>query len=169
MKTVGIIIAILVLLGGCCVGGGFTLFYLFEQQAQTAITPQVEGTAAVERFIGKVETVKLDVNQTVQQAQSGDDGRLAMSISGDKGTGLLLIKPSEEGTLAKLEWAILEFDGNSYVVLGTPPETLDAITLSGSGTPAPPADESGVKPAEPVGDESGSTGEAEPATTPAAG
>ena len=169
MKTVGIIVVILVLLGGCCVGGLATLYYLAQGEIGSAVTSQVEGTPPVEEFIGKVDSVKWDIGQTVQQAQSGNDGRMALTISGDKGTGMLLVMPSEEGSTAKLEWAILEFDGKSYVVLGTPPETLDAITLPGKGADASPADESGVKPEEPAKDSGEATGDAQPATSPAAG
>ena len=140
MKVVGIIVAVLVLLGGCCVGALFLGSYAMNSGLQTAIQPQVEGTPAVEKFVGKVDSLSLSWNQTAQQAQSGDDNRLAMDISGDKGSALLIVKMGDSGTPDKLKWAVLEAEGTTYAVVGKPPKTLDAVNLD--GTPAPAEEES---------------------------
>ena len=140
MKVVGIIVAVLVLLGGCCVGALFLGSYAMNSGLQTAIQPQVEGTPAVEKFVGKVDSLSLSWNQTAQQAQSGDDNRLALDISGDKGSALLIVKMGDSGTPDKLKWAVLEAEGTTYAVVGKPPKTLDAVNLD--GTPAPAEEES---------------------------
>ncbi len=54
--------------------------------------------------------------------------RIACTISGDKGSGLLLIEQGPSG-LQNADWAILEIDGNSYVVFGSPPEDLGAAVV----------------------------------------
>ena len=140
MKVVGIIVAVLVLLGGCCVGALFLGSYAMNSGLQTAIQPQVEGTPAVEKFVGKVDSLSLSWSQTAQQAQSGDDNRLAMDISGDKGSALLIVKMGDSGTPDKLKWAVLEAEGTTYAVVGKPPKTLNAVNLD--GTPAPAEEES---------------------------
>ena len=139
MKVVGIIVAVLVLIGGCCIGALFLGSYAINSQFQTSIQPQVEGTPPVEKFIGKIDSIDMSWNQTMQQAQSGDEGRLALDISGDKGTGLLVAKMGPGDTPDKLSWAVLEAEGKMYTVLGTPPETLNAINMD--GTPTTPASE----------------------------
>ncbi|MAJ46950.1 MAG: hypothetical protein CBC35_06690 [Planctomycetes bacterium TMED75] len=139
MKVVGIIAAVLVLIGGCCIGTLFLGSYVVNSGLQTTIQPQVEGTPAVEKFVGKVDSISLSWNQTAQQAQSGDDNRLALDISGDKGSALLIVKMGDSGTPEKLKWAVLEADGSTYAVIGNPPKTLDAVNLD--GTPAPTEEE----------------------------
>ena len=140
MKVVGIIAAVLVLIGGCCIGTLFLGSYAVNSGLQTTIQPQVEGTPAVEKFVGKVDSISLSWNQTAQQAQSGDDNRLALDISGDKGSALLIVKMGDSGTPEKLKWAVLEAEGTTYAVVGKPPKTLDAVNLD--GTPAPTEEES---------------------------
>ncbi|MEE2681173.1 MAG: hypothetical protein VX641_02250 [Planctomycetota bacterium] len=132
MKVVGIIIAVLVLIGGCCIGALFLGSYAMNEGLRSSIQPQVEGTPPVEKYIGKIESMDINWGQTAQQAQSGDEGRLALNTSGDKGTGLLIVKMADDGS--KLSWAILEVDGKNYAVMGPPPEDLNAINLD--GTPA---------------------------------
>jgi hypothetical protein len=139
MKVVGIIIAVLVLLGGCCIGAFFFGSYAMNSGLQAAIQPQVEGTPPVEKFIGKVDSIGLSWNQTAQQAQSGEQNRLALDISGDKGSALLIVKMTDNGSPDKLKWAVLEAEGKTYTVLGGPPKTLDAINMD--GTPTTPAAE----------------------------
>ena len=138
MKVVGIIVAVLVLILGCCIGALFIGSYAMNSGLQTAIQPQVEGTPPVEKFVGKVDSISLSWGQTAEQAQSGDENRLAMDISGDKGSHLLIVKFGDQGGPEKLLWAVLEAEGKTYTVLGTPPETLDAINMD--GTPTKPAD-----------------------------
>ena len=141
MKVVGIIITVLILIGGCCIGALFLGKYALDSGLQTTIQPQVEGTPAVEKFVGKVESITLSYNQTAQQAQSGNDNRMAMNISGDKGSALLLVKINEEGGLDKLDWAVLEAEGNTYAVMGTPPETMDVINLDGTPGTSPASEQ----------------------------
>ena len=78
----------------------------------------------------------MDWAGTSQQAQSGNDGRMAFDVSGDKGSGMLLVEPGQGG-LNNAAWAILEIGGKSYVVFGEPPEDLGAEVVpepEGSGS-----------------------------------
>jgi hypothetical protein len=142
LKIIAIIIIVLVLVGGCCVGGIFVLRYAVDGGVGMAVKPQIEDTPAVETYIGSIDDISMAWGQT---AQSGSDDRVALDVSGDKGTGLLVIKQGSTG-LQNADWAILEIDGTSYVVFGTPPEDLGATVLPGTNaegddpaTPAPPA------------------------------
>ena len=144
LKIIAIIIIVLVLVGGCCVGGIFVLRYAVDGGIGMAVKPQIEDTPAVETYIGSIDDISMAWGQTAQQAQSGSDDRVALDVSGDKGTGLLVIKQGSTG-LQNADWAILEIDGTSYVVFGTPPEDLGATVLPGTNAegndPATPAPE----------------------------
>ena len=157
MKVVGIIIAVLVLLGGCCVGALFLGSYAMNAGLQAAIQPQVEGTPPVEKFIGKVDSISLSWNQTAQQAQSGEQNKLALDISGDKGSALLIVKMTKDGSPDKLTWAVLEAEGKTYTVLGGPPKTLDAINMDGTPT-MPAAEDTGTGAEESGGGEAAEAG-----------
>lgn len=139
MKVVGIIVAVLVLIGGCCIGALFLGSYAMNEGLRTAIQPQVEGTPPIEKYIGKIDSMSISWSQTAQQAQSGDQNRLALDVSGDKGTALMIVKMNEDGGPDALKWAVLEVDGANYRVMGTPPEDVKPVNLD--GTPAESASE----------------------------
>ena len=128
LKITIIVVAILLFLGTCFGGCVWGLFYFIDAGSGMALKPQIEGTPAIETYIGQVDEIGMDWGQTAQQAQSGNDDRLAFSVSGDKGSGLLLVEQGPAG-LANAAWAILEFDGKSYVVFGEPPTDLGAEKL----------------------------------------
>ena len=147
MKIIIIIAVVLVFLGTCCGGCIWAGFYLVDSASGMALKPQVEGTPAIETYIGNVDEITMDWAGTSQQAQSGNDGRMAFDVSGDKGSGMLLVDPGQGG-LNNADWAILEIGGKSYVVFGEPPEDLGAEVVpepEGSGS-----DDEATEPAEPA-------------------
>ena len=144
-KIIIIIVLILGFLGTCCGGCIWAGYYLVNSASGMALKPQVEGTPAIETYIGTIDEIQMDWSGTSQQAQSGNDGRLAFDISGDKGSGMLLVE-SGSGGLNNADWAILEIGGKSYVVFGEPPEDLGAEVVpepEGSGS-----DDEATEPAE---------------------
>ena len=124
MKIVIIVIIALVVLLGCCGGviyfGYYATFYMSGQ----AVQPQIEGTPAINTYIGTIEEITLDWSRT-SQPEIGNSDRLAFDVSGVKGSGLVIIQQGPQG-LVPADWAILEIDGKSYIVFGTPPEDLGA-------------------------------------------
>ena len=144
MKIIVIVVLVLVMLGGCCGLGLFVgLPYLMDSGMGMVVTPQVEDTPAIQKYIGTVESVSVSFTETAQQAQSGNDKRIACTISGDKGTGLLLIEQGPSG-LQNADWAILEIDGNSYVVFGSPPEDLGAAIVPDTDSGEDTTDDGGT-------------------------
>ncbi len=127
-KIIIIVVLILGFLGSCCGGCIWAGYYLVNSASGMALKPQIEGTPAIETHIGTIDEIQMNWGGTSLQAQMGNDGRLAFDVSGDKGSGLLLVEPGTGG-LNNADWAILEIDGKSYVVFGDPPEDLGAETV----------------------------------------
>lgn len=133
LKIVIIIAVIVLALATCCGGCIFGGIYMIDAGSGTVLRPQIEGTPAIEGKIGVIDDIGLDWSATSAQAQSGNDQRIAFTVSGDKGSGVLLVEQSATG-LANASWAILEIDGESYVVFGDPPADLGAEVLPGTPT-----------------------------------
>lgn len=157
MKVFVIVIIALVVILGCCGGGIFFVYYAGTHMSGQAVQPQIEGTPAINTYIGAIDEVTLDWGTTSQQAESGNEGRLAFDVSGDKGSGLVIVQQGPQG-LVPADWAILEIDGQSYVIFGNPPEDLGAQSVGEEATePAP--DEGTPPPAEETaGSEEGNGG-----------
>lgn len=141
MKVVVIVIIALVVLLSCCVGGGYTLYYFGTSMAGEIVKPQIEGTPAINQYIGTISEVEFDFGQTSIEAQGGNDTRLAFQVMGSKGSGLVIVDQGNQD-LSKPIWAILQIDGNTYTIFGNPPEELGAQTVEGS------ADETASEPTE---------------------
>ena len=156
-KIIIIIVLILGFLGSCCGGCIWAGYYLVNSASGMALKPQIEGTPAIETYIGTIDEIQMSWSGTSQQAQSGNDGRLVFDVSGDKGSGMLLVDQGSGG-LNNADWAILEIGGKSYVVFGEPPEDLGAEVVpepEGSGS-----DDEAPEPAETAEDgEDGEDGE----------
>ena len=129
-KIIIIIVLILGFLGSCCGGCIWAGYYLVNSASGMALKPQIEGTPAIETYIGTIDEIQMSWSGTSQQAQSGNDGRLVFDVSGDKGSGMLLVDQGSGG-LNNADWAILEIGGKSYVVFGEPPEDLGAEVVPG--------------------------------------
>lgn len=129
MKIFAIISIVIVLLLGCCGGCLYTGYYMMVHGSFEPVKVQIEGTPTIEQYIGTVDSGTLSWNNSLSDWEKGRNQRMSFDVSGPKGTGLLIIKQGSEG-LNKLDWAILEIDGETHVVLGTPPDDLDAEASS---------------------------------------
>ena len=125
MKIFAIVSIVIVLLLGCCGGCLYTGYYMMVYGAFEPVKPQIEGTSTIEEYIGTVESGTLSWDDSMVDWEKGREQRMSFDVSGPKGSGLLVIEQGAEG-LNKLDWAILKIDGETHVVLGTPPEDLDA-------------------------------------------
>ena len=135
MKIIVIVVLVLVVLGGClggCIWGGWGLM---DMGIEVSMKAQVEDTPAIKEHIGTIDDISLAWTETAQQASiAGQEERIACTVSGEKGSGLLIIEQGPAG-IENPDWVILKMDGKSYVVLGSPPEDLGAI-----GTAEPKGD-----------------------------
>lgn len=136
MKILVIVIVAIVVLLGCCIGGGYFLFYFGTSMAGTVVRPQIEGTPAINTYIGQISALDFDFGETSLQAQSGANERLAFDVEGDKGKGLVIVEQGPQG-INNAAWAILEMNGNSYIIFGNPPEELGAVAVPDTGATAP--------------------------------
>lgn len=131
-KIIIIIALVLLFLGTCCGGCIWAGFYLLDSASGMVLKPQIEGTPAIETYIGTIDEIQMDWSGLSQQ---GNSGRIIFDVSGDKGSGMLVVDPGK-GNLSNADWSILEIDGKSYVVFGEPPEDLGAEVVpepEGSG------------------------------------
>ena len=147
MKIFAIISIVIVLLLGCCGGCLYTGYYMMVYGSFEPVKVQIEGTPTIEEYIGTIDSGTLSWNNSMGDWEKGLNERMSFDISGPKGTGLLIIDQGSEG-LNKLEWAILEIDGESHVVLGTPPADLDAEPSATTGDEDTATEESTKTPAE---------------------
>jgi len=125
VKIFAIISIVIVLLLGCCGGCLYTGYYVMVYASFEPVKVQIEGTPTIEKYIGTVDSGTLSWDNSMSDWENGHNERMSFDVSGPKGTGLLIVDQGSEG-LNKLEWAILEIDGETHVVLGTPPAVLDA-------------------------------------------
>ena len=135
MRIIVIVALVLVVFAGCCGGCVWGAWGLVNMGMEVSLKNQIEGTTAIEEHIGTIDDISFAWNETIAQASvAGQEERVACTISGDKGTGLLIIEQGGSG-IENPEWIILEMDGKSFTVLGDPPADL------GAGTPS--SEESG--------------------------
>ena len=127
MKIFAIISIVIVLLLGCCGGCFYTGYYMLVYGSCEPVKVQIEGTPTIEEYIGTIDSGTLSWDDSMSDWEKGRNQRMSFEVSGPKGTGLLIINQGAEG-LNKLDWAVLEIDGETHVVLGTPPEDLDEPT-----------------------------------------
>ena len=125
MKIFAIISIVIVLLLGCCGGCFYTVYYMAFYGSFEPVKVQIEGTPTIDKYIGTIDSGTLSWDNSMGDWEKGLSQRMSFDVSGPKGTGLLVINQSAQG-LNKLDWAILEIDGETHVVLGTPPTDLDA-------------------------------------------
>ena len=126
MKIFAIISIVVVLLLGCCGGCLYTGYYTMFYGSFEPVKIQIEGTPTIEQYIGTIDSGTLDWdNSMADWSTPGNEQRMTFDVSGPKGTGLVTISQGSQG-LNKLDWAILEIDGETHVILGTPPADLDA-------------------------------------------
>ena len=152
MKIFAIVSVVIVLLLGCCGGCLYTAYYTMVYGSFEPVKIQIEGTPTIEQYIGTIDSGTLSWDDSMSDREKGRNQRMSFDISGPKGTGLLVINQGSEG-LNKLDWAVLEIDGESHVVLGTPPADLDETVATPAATnesddasddeDAAPSDESG--------------------------
>ena len=147
MKIFAIISIVIVLLLGCCGGCLYTGYYMMVYGSFEPVKVQIEGTPTIEEYIGTIDSGTLSWNNSMGDWEKGLNERMSFDISGPKGTGLLIIDQGSEG-LNKLEWAILEIDGETHVVLGTPPADLDAEPSATTGDEDTETEDSTETPAE---------------------
>jgi hypothetical protein len=121
-KIIIIVALVLLFLGTCCGGCIWAGFYLLDSASGMVLKPQIEGTPAIETYIGTIDEIQMDWSGLSQQ---GNSGRIIFDVSGDKGSGMLVVDPGK-GNLSNADWSILEIDGKSYVVFGEPPADLGA-------------------------------------------
>jgi hypothetical protein len=128
MKIFAIISIVIVLLLGCCGGCLYTGFYVMAYSSFDPVKVQIEGTPTIEKYIGTIDSGELSWNNSFADWNVPERAqRMSFDVSGPKGTGLVIINQGSEG-LNKLDWAILKIDGETHVILGTPPADLDAET-----------------------------------------
>ena len=126
MKIFAIISIVIVLLLGCCGGCLYTGYYMLFQGSFEPVKIQIEGTPTIEEYIGTIDSGILDWDSSMSDwSTPGNEQRMTFDVSGPKGSGLVTISQGSQG-LNKLDWAILKIDGESHVILGTPPADLDA-------------------------------------------
>ena len=147
MKIFAIISIVIVLLLGCCGGCLYTGYYMMVYGSFEPVKVQIEGTPTIEKYIGTIDSGTLSWNNSMSDWEKGLNERMSFDVSGPKGTGLLIIDQGAEG-LNKLEWAILEIDGETHVVLGTPPADLDAESSASTGDEDTEKEDSTEAPAE---------------------
>lgn len=130
MKIFAIISIVIVLLLGCCGGCIYTGYYMVFQGSFQPVKIQIEGTPTIEEYIGTIDSGILDWENSMSDwSTPGNEQRMTFDVSGPKGSGLVTISQGPQG-LNKLDWAILKIDGESHVILGTPPADLDAEASS---------------------------------------
>ena len=155
MKIFVIVSVVIVLLLGCCGGCLYTAYYTMVYGSFEPVKIQIEGTPTIEQYIGTIDSGTLSWDDSMGDWEKGRNQRMSFDISGPKGTGLLVINQGSEG-LNKLDWAVLKIDGESHVVLGTPPADLD----DADATPAVTNEDDTSDDADAVSpDESGETSE----------
>ena len=126
MKIFAIISIVIVLLLGCCGGCLYTGYYMVFQGSFEPVKIQIEGTPTIEEYIGTIDSGILDWDSSMSDwSTPGNEQRMTFDVSGPKGSGLVTISQGSQG-LNKLDWAILKIDGETHVILGTPPADLDA-------------------------------------------
>ena len=133
MKIFAIVSVVIVLLLGCCGGCLYTAYYTMVYGSFEPVKIQIEGTPTIEQYIGTIDSGTLSWDDSMADWEKGRNQRMSFDISGPKGTGLLVINQGAEG-LNKLDWAVLEIDGESHVVLGTPPADLDETPVATPST-----------------------------------
>ena len=133
MKIFAIVSVVIVLLLGCCGGCLYTAYYTMVYGSFEPVKIQIEGTPTIEQYIGTIDSGTLSWDDSMSDWEKGRNQRMSFDISGPKGTGLLVINQGSEG-LNKLDWAVLKIDGESHVVLGTPPADLDDTDATPSVT-----------------------------------
>ena len=147
MKIFAIISIVVVLLLGCCGGCVYTGYYMIFQGSFQPVKVQIEGTPTIEKYIGTIDSGILSWNNSMSDwSTPGNEQRMSFDVSGPKGTGLVTTSAGSQG-LNKLDWAILKIDGESHVILGTPPADLDA-EASPAGSDSDSDDEMKDTPAE---------------------
>ena len=126
MKIFAIISIVVVLLLGCCGGCLYTGYYMVFQGSFEPVKIQIEGTPTIEEYIGTIDSGILDWDSSMADwSTPGNEQRMTFDVSGPKGSGLVTISQGSQG-LNKLDWAVLKIDGETHVILGTPPADLDA-------------------------------------------
>jgi len=128
MRIIVIVALVLVVFAGCCGGCIWGAWGLANVGMEAGLKSQIEGTTAIEEHIGTIDDISFAWGETFARASvAGQEERVACTVSGDKGTGLLIIEQGSSG-IENPEWIILEMDGKSFTVLGDPPTDLGAET-----------------------------------------
>lgn len=97
-KTVLIILFVIValIIGVCACGAGALYFGWgkMEQMAGEEFKKELIGNSVLEEEIGEDFTLSMDLMETARRAEENPgEERIAFQIEGDKGSGVLLIKP----------------------------------------------------------------------------
>jgi hypothetical protein len=141
MKIFAIISIVIVLLLGCCGGCVYTGYYMMYYGTFEPVKVQIDGTPTIDQYIGTIDSGTLSwENSMADWSTPGNEQRMTFDVSGPKGTGLVTISQGTQG-LNKLDWATLEIDGETHVILGTPPADLDAEPSSADSDPASDSNE----------------------------
>ena len=161
MRIIVIVVLALVVLGGCCGGCLWGGWGLIDMGMEVTLKGQIEDTPAIKEHIGAVDSIGLAWTETgIQTSVAGQERRLACTVSGDKGSGLLIVEQGSGGP-ENPDWIILKMDGKSYVVLGSPPADLGAI-----GTAEPDAAAPGDETATDTNSDTETDSETDSETTP---
>jgi hypothetical protein len=99
LKVVLIVIAVLSLLGILACGGILAVVYFgFNSALDTQLKPKLAGRPEIETEIGEVESITFNFfdSITASREENGDEV-LSCDITGGKGVGRLIVRPSTSG------------------------------------------------------------------------